>query len=70
VFRGRPLVVNFARTKKDAEQALDGEDRQDDASETGDHGEPDYESGPDFDDNAFPAEDPSDEDEDGDTKGV
>jgi hypothetical protein len=52
VFRGKPLVVNFARTKKDAEQSPDGEDRRDDGSETGNEGKPDYESASDLGDNA------------------
>ena len=90
VFRGRPLVVNFARTKKDAGQSLDGENRWDDGSETGDQGKPGYEGSPGFGDNAppeydsggagietgrfsvgkSPTEDSSDENENGDTKGV
>jgi hypothetical protein len=52
VFRGRPLVVNFARTKKDAEEAPDGEDRRDAGSETGGERKADYESDPDFGDDA------------------
>jgi hypothetical protein len=87
MFRGRPLTVNFARSKKDAESAsLDGEDRQDDSSETWDEGRPDYENDSDSGDTAFlkyDSDDPvpdtedfsstevlSDEDENGDAKGV
>jgi hypothetical protein len=86
MFRGRPLVVNFARSRKDVESASsDGEDRPGDGSETRDQGKPDYENGPDSDDAAFPeydSDDPtpdteyvstgdsSDEDENGDAKGV
>jgi hypothetical protein len=81
MFRGRPLTVNFARSRKDAESAAsDGEDQQDDSSETWDQGKPGYENGSDAGDTAFPkydSDDPapdtevlSDEDENGDAKGV
>jgi hypothetical protein len=60
IFRGRPLIVNFARTKKDAESAPDGEDRQDDDSETGDQGKPGYERGFDFGDTVSPEYDSDD----------
>ncbi|MDR0688831.1 MAG: DbpA RNA binding domain-containing protein [Spirochaetaceae bacterium] len=77
VFRGRPLVVNFARIKKDAGQSPDGENRWDDGS--GDNASPEYDSGGigtgDFSTGNSPAGKPpagdsSDEDENGDTKGV
>jgi hypothetical protein len=54
MFRGRPLTVNFARTKKDAEAAADGEDRRDGGSGIADQGRPGYESGGDSADDAFP----------------
>jgi hypothetical protein len=60
IFRGRPLVVNFARVRKDAEPASDGEDRQDGNSETRDQGKPDHETIPDSGDNAFPKYDSDD----------
>jgi hypothetical protein len=59
MFRGRPLVVNFARVRKDTEPVSDGEDRQDDSSETWDQGKPDYETIPDSGD-AFPKYDSGD----------
>jgi hypothetical protein len=81
IFRGRPLTVNFARSRKDAESAAsDGEDQEDDSSEIWDQGKPGYENDSDADDTAFPkydSDDPapdtevlSDEDENGDAKGV
>jgi hypothetical protein len=78
MFRGKPLVVNFARARPDDEQFPDGEDRRDGEK-------PDYKSDPGFGDDAFrehdsdgadgesgelSAEDSSDEDENGDTKGI
>jgi hypothetical protein len=60
IFRGRPLVVNFARVRKDAEPASDGEDRQDGSSETRDQGKPDYETIPESGDNAPPKYDSED----------
>ncbi|MDR1411237.1 MAG: DbpA RNA binding domain-containing protein [Spirochaetaceae bacterium] len=44
VFRGRPLLVNYARIKKDAETGPGGEDRQDDAPEAPVREKPDFES--------------------------
>ncbi|MDR2662327.1 MAG: DbpA RNA binding domain-containing protein [Treponema sp.] len=80
MFRGRPLTVNFARTKKDAEAASGGEDPWDGGSGITDQGRPGYESGGDSADDAFPeygSGDPgdssaglSDENEDGNTKSV
>jgi hypothetical protein len=52
MFRGKPLVVNFARTKKDSESVSNGEDRQDDPDETWDEEKPDQEASPDSGDDA------------------
>jgi hypothetical protein len=46
MFRGRPLLVNFARIKTDTEQSLDGEDRRDGEK-------PGNKSDPGFGDDAF-----------------
>jgi hypothetical protein len=76
MFRGRPLTVNFARIRKEA----DGEDLRDGGFGITDQRRPGYESGGDSADDAFPeygsgdpgdsSAGPSDENEDGDTKNV